>query len=596
MALTKVTGQVVNSTTDLTVGVLTATTVSVGGTLTYEDVTNVDSVGLITARSGINVTSGRVLVNTTTVLESSSAAKLHIAHTSGASIALGRDDSSVAADNDMGKIAFYGNDGGSYEKVAQITCEADKSHASGDKPGRLVFSTTADNASVPTERMRIDSSGNVGINRTSPNGLFHMQSPSGTASAFYIQTSATSDACEINFGDNTASAKGSLHYVNSDDSMRFNANSSEQMRITQSGTIGMGDQEPMTDARLTLAGVNNVSLGFKRSGSGKFDSAIHCDGGAMIFKGGADSNSVSGLNEHMRIDSSGRLLVGATSPPFDQDYAVLQLVHSTSPALILARDDTTVNINEDLGSISFFSKDAGTYQRGAKISAEADDGHTANSRPTSLRFFTCPDNSTSASERMRVKHSGILEVKSDSTRQASFGILNSNHHNGENFIQIYGGSTDNFLLLRACNANDGTPILDSNVLGTRRIEIEADGDIYNQNDVYGQLSDAKLKENIVDVSSQWDDIKALRVRNFNFREDLGYQPNTQIGFVAQEVEQVSPGLVKSVTDSDSDGNDLGTKTKVVKTSVLHVKAVKALQEAMARIEVLEARIAALEGS
>jgi hypothetical protein len=32
--------------------------VSVGGTLTYEDVTNIDSVGLITARSGINVTSG----------------------------------------------------------------------------------------------------------------------------------------------------------------------------------------------------------------------------------------------------------------------------------------------------------------------------------------------------------------------------------------------------------------------------------------------------------------------------------------------------------------------------------------------------------
>ena len=74
MALTKVTGQVINSTTDLSVGVATVgggtstgdlyvvgvTTfsgdVSVGGTLTYEDVTNVDSVGLITARKGISVT------------------------------------------------------------------------------------------------------------------------------------------------------------------------------------------------------------------------------------------------------------------------------------------------------------------------------------------------------------------------------------------------------------------------------------------------------------------------------------------------------------------------------------------------------------
>ena len=82
MALTKVTGQVINSTTDLSVGVATVgggtstgdlyvvgvTTfsgdVSVGGTLTYEDVTNVDSVGLITARSGVYVSGGNIKVGT----------------------------------------------------------------------------------------------------------------------------------------------------------------------------------------------------------------------------------------------------------------------------------------------------------------------------------------------------------------------------------------------------------------------------------------------------------------------------------------------------------------------------------------------------
>ena len=68
MALTKVTGQVINTSTDVTVGVLTVTntlavggTVSIGGTLTYEDVTNIDSVGLITARNGIIVGSGITL-------------------------------------------------------------------------------------------------------------------------------------------------------------------------------------------------------------------------------------------------------------------------------------------------------------------------------------------------------------------------------------------------------------------------------------------------------------------------------------------------------------------------------------------------------
>ena len=68
MALTKVTGQVIKNTTDVTVGVLTVTntlavggTVSIGGTLTYEDVTNVDAVGLVTARNGIVVGSGITL-------------------------------------------------------------------------------------------------------------------------------------------------------------------------------------------------------------------------------------------------------------------------------------------------------------------------------------------------------------------------------------------------------------------------------------------------------------------------------------------------------------------------------------------------------
>ena len=79
MALTKVTGQVINDTTGLVVGVttvgggLSATDgffsgivtfsqgVSIGGTLTYEDVTNIDSVGLITARAGVVVGSGITL-------------------------------------------------------------------------------------------------------------------------------------------------------------------------------------------------------------------------------------------------------------------------------------------------------------------------------------------------------------------------------------------------------------------------------------------------------------------------------------------------------------------------------------------------------
>ena len=120
----------------------------------------------------------------------------------------------------------------------------------------------------------------------------------------------------------------------------------------------------------------------------------------------------------------------------------------------------------------------------------------------------------------------------------------------------------------------------------------SDGDCDNDDNSYGGTSDVKLKENIVDASSQWNDVKAVKVRNFNFKKDT--PSDKRIGVVAQEIETVSPGLVDEHPDLDKDNNDLGTTTKSVKYSILYMKAFKALQEAMAKIEVLETKVAALE--
>jgi len=132
--------------------------------------------------------------------------------------------------------------------------------------------------------------------------------------------------------------------------------------------------------------------------------------------------------------------------------------------------------------------------------------------------------------------------------------------------------------------------------GTTSFVVRTNGNVENTNNSYGALSDVKLKENIVDANSQWDDLKALQVRKYNFKEETGQQTHTQIGLVAQEVELVSPGLVSESPDRDAEGNDLGTVTKSVNYSVLYMKAVKALQEAMERIETLEAAVAALQQS
>ena len=116
--------------------------------------------------------------------------------------------------------------------------------------------------------------------------------------------------------------------------------------------------------------------------------------------------------------------------------------------------------------------------------------------------------------------------------------------------------------------------------------IRADGDLENANNSYGSISDVSMKENIVDANSQWNDIKNIKIRNYNFKESTGQQTHTQIGVIAQELETVSPKLVRESED--------GMKT--VSYSLLYMKAVKALQEAQARIEILETKVAALEAA
>jgi hypothetical protein len=129
-----------------------------------------------------------------------------------------------------------------------------------------------------------------------------------------------------------------------------------------------------------------------------------------------------------------------------------------------------------------------------------------------------------------------------------------------------------------------------------RMRVWSNGNIVNVNNSYGAYSDVKLKENIIDASSQWDDIKALTVRKYSMKADNLDAPN-MLGVIAQELEEAGMGgLVYESPDLDRDNNDLGTVTKQVNYSILYMKAVKALQEAMDRIETLEAKVAALESN
>ena len=198
------------------------------------------------------------------------------------------------------------------------------------------------------------------------------------------------------------------------------------------------------------------------------------------------------------------------------------------------------------------------------------------------------------------------------------------HHNEATSGNVFGMQID-----FSSTVNDATSFFIrcmGNDRGTSRFKVESNGNVESATNSYGSTSDERIKQNITDANSQWDDIKNLKVRNFKFKDDVrtedagGQAANTYIGLVAQEVESVSPGLVKLGLPSPSDiisnsafgtlyedgdtipdGKRIGEvkevkeQVKSVSYSVLYMKAIKALQEAMIKIEDLESRVTTLEG-
>lgn len=116
---------------------------------------------------------------------------------------------------------------------------------------------------------------------------------------------------------------------------------------------------------------------------------------------------------------------------------------------------------------------------------------------------------------------------------------------------------------------------------TARCYIMSNGNLQNTNNSYGAISDARFKDNVQDAGSQWDDILALRVRKFGVVDADGNISHRQIGLVAQEVEQTSPGLVTFTLEG-------GMQKRGVQYSVVSMKMLGALQEAMRRLEAVEA--------
>lgn len=173
-------------------------------------------------------------------------------------------------------------------------------------------------------------------------------------------------------------------------------------------------------------------------------------------------------------------------------------------------------------------------------------------------------------ERARLDHAGRWNIYADSSVAQ---IIHTEKPAGD----ANGG---NYFLRGYANA-----ALHDNSNAVTGFEIFTNGDMRNANGVYGTgVSDARLKENVVDASGKLQDLLSLRVKNFNL---IGHDKK-QIGFIAQEFEQVFPSLVSSedTREYDDDGDVISgiEDSKSLKVGMEFAILTKAIQEQQTIIE------------
>jgi hypothetical protein len=341
-------------------------------------------------------------------------------------------------------------------------------------------------------------------------------------------------------GVGTASASGKLH-VSSGSSSGLVSADADDLIVENNGNCG-----------ITIASPNTGT------GSIRFTDPQNNDSGVISYNHNDESLRFSAFaTERARFDSLGRFLIGETATAGTQD-AMLQVGGGNGSTTFNAVAIISGN-DEVAGHIILDSSGSNS------LGIHADPDNLRGS--TNMSFYT------DGTERMKITSAGNVGINVTPTAKLE---AKEDTSSAETVV---------FRIKSNWSSSNQTQML-----------VLSDGDVENRNNAYRAISDAKLKENIADANSQWEDIKSLRVRNYNFIEGAGDPSKKHIGLIAQETELVSPGLVAERADQDNEGNDLGTTTKSVNYSVLYMKAVKALQEAMERIETLEAKVSALEAN
>jgi len=434
---------------------------------------------------------------------------------------------------------------------------------------RIGTATTV-SGSAYSEKMRIDSSGNVGIGTIS--GAVRLNIAGNSAATQAVSISAGSSnpvqlAMKNGYGarqgvvfqNNGSTGYTSFGMISENTALTFKTAAynigntsdlstdwSEAMRIDGLGRLLIGTQTPGDTSAddITIATTSHTGISI-RSGAAHSGGIYFGDGttGASQYEGiiqySHSTNALqfythysAGTSTAMTIDSSDRLLLGTTSAYVTD--ANFQITDDTNAKLVISNPGNA------------------TYS----LAVGTDNALAVKDEANGL-------------ERMRLDISGRLYIGKETAAFATEGAHISQGDGNTNFST--GGGT-------ACTFNRSTntgTIVSFAYNGSGIGSVSTNGSLVS----YNTGSDYRLKENVVDIADGITRVKQLQPRRFSFIAD---DTTTVDGFIAHEAQTVVPEAVTGEKD--------GKEMQGIDQSKLVPLLTAALQEAITKIETLEQRL------